>query len=362
MSPVVVFTLGTVVAVAVTLLVGWLPTVRMQVAALAVACAVMPLAAVLSTGALMLERRDAAALAVPAVLAAAAVLASALHVGGRMARHVSRLRTAPEAIAAGELSARAERGGPAEVDAVAGALNDMAARLEELLDSRTRLVMWAGHDLRTPIASLRAMTEAVEDGLATPAEYMPRIHARVRDLQGRVDDMFELARLDAGGTHLDPAAHQPGALLRDAVEARSDEAAAAGVRLGADAGDVPPVWCDATAVSRILDNLIANALRHTPEGGRVEVTAHRLDDEVAVRVTDSGEGFDPRDAERMFEAFWRADHARASDRSGAGLGLAIARGLVEAHGGVITARTGGRGAQVEFTLPRAGAQRPADGG
>jgi signal transduction histidine kinase len=333
-----------------------LPTVRLQLTGLAVLCAIVPLVAVVAIGALMVDHGQALTLTVVAVGSGLAVLGGGLLVAGGLADRIERLRRAPEAISAGDLSARAPRGGPAELDAMAAALNDMAERLEELLDARRRMAMWAGHDLRGPLASLRAMTEALEDGLADPADYLPAMGERIGDLSRLVDDLFELARLDAGAQLPETRPAPVAALVEAAIRARAAEAEARGVRLEPRLpGDLPPVECAPDSVRRVLDNLLGNAIRHTRGPGTVSVGATRADGDVRLEVQDTGEGLSAEAAERMFEHFWRGDGARAADGGGAGLGLAIARGLVEAQGGVIWAEHAeGGGARICFTLPVAG--------
>ncbi|MFN8123613.1 MAG: HAMP domain-containing sensor histidine kinase [Thermoleophilia bacterium] len=330
-------------------------SLRAQLVGLATLGVSLPLLAVLASGALMLSGEHLLALGT-ACLAGTAALAGALLLSRRIRRRIDALRAAPAAVAAGDLSARVPRGGPVEVDALAEAFNTMAERLEELFDARRRLVAWAGHDLRTPLASLRVMIEAVEDGVAGPEEYLPLMRAQVAALSGLVDDLFELARLDAGDLRLD-IREAPAASLVEAAAARAGaEAAARSVRLAVDLPSAGPrVACAPDKVGRVLDNLVVNALRHTPAQGEVRLSLQGRGDVVEVAVEDTGEGFTPDALARMFDHFWRGDPARSRDGGGAGLGLAIARGLVEAHGGSIWAenRAGG-GARVVFTLPASG--------
>jgi signal transduction histidine kinase len=197
------------------------------------------------------------------------------------------------------------------------------------------------------------MIEALEDDIATPARYLPSMHAQVRHLSELVDDLFELARIDAGALTLELGEVCIQEVVEDCVRGVGATAEARQVRLEVCVdGRVPPVCAAPGHVERVLLNLLTNALRHTPSDGSVAV--HLLDGEegVCVRVEDTGEGIAPADAQRVFEPFWRADDARRRDGSGAGLGLAIAQGLVEAQGGRIWAeeREGG-GARVCFVLP-----------
>jgi signal transduction histidine kinase len=226
----------------------------------------------------------------------------------------------------------------------------MAAELRRLFDTRRELVAWASHDLRTPLANMQAMLEALEDGLGEPDEYVPVLREQVAALSLLVDDLFELARIDAGALTLElrrlPVAPVVSSTLRS-IEA---EARTRHVRLEADLDDEVTARFAPDKLERVLMNLLANALRHTPSDGAVAVLVEPQHDEVRVAVEDSGAGLEPEVRDRMFDRFWRADQSRTS--RGAGLGLAIARGLVEAQGGRIWAenREGG-GARVCFTLP-----------
>ena len=233
----------------------------------------------------------------------------------------------------------------------------MAASLEQLFDARRELRRLGEHDLRTPIASLQAMLEALEDGLAHPEDYLPSCaHACRHALSMLVDDLFELARIDAGQLRLElQARRRRGALVDSALRLLEHDAVARGIELAEHRRRER--WTEATTrargrSTRVLYNLVTNALRHTPSDGTVAVRARRRGDEVLVEVVDTGEGLDDA-AERMFERFWRADRARSG--AGSGLGLAIARGIVEAHGGRIWAENRPEGgARVSFTLPAAG--------
>jgi signal transduction histidine kinase len=265
---------------------------------------------------------------------------------------VDRLRAASGALAQGDFSARAPEHGPAEIAELGAAFNGMAARLEELFDARRELVAWASHDLRTPLAAIRAMLEAVEDGVATQEQYAQALAEQVRILGALVDDLFELARMDAGVLTLELEDASVAGLVESCVRGLEAEARRRNVRLETRLDGAPPVRCAPEKVERVLLNLLTNALRHTPTDGSVAVLVEPAADLVRISVEDSGEGIAPDAARRMFDRFWRADLARPG--GGSGLGLAIARGLVEAQGGRIWAenRPSG-GARVSFTLPAA---------
>jgi signal transduction histidine kinase len=339
---------GLVVALGLRLL----PTVRLQLAGLAFLAVVLPLAAVLLSGWVMFHMGDdVKILAVAATSASAAVIA-ALLLAHSIAASIDRLRDSSLALSAGDLTARAPERGPAELAELARSFNDMAGNLSRLFDARKELVAWASHDLRTPIASLQAMLEAVEDGLAEPGRYLPAMHDQVRILARLVDDLFELARIDAGALTLELREAELAGLVESCVRGVEAEARARQVVVESRVDNGTRARCAPEQVERVLYNLLTNALRHTPTDGSVAVFVEPQQNEVQVTVEDSGNGLSAEATERMFERFWRADAARTSGEAGAGLGLAIARGLVEAHGGRIWAesRPGG-GTRVSFTLP-----------
>jgi signal transduction histidine kinase len=199
---------------------------------------------------------------------------------------------------------------------------------------------------------MQAMLEAIEDGLVEPEHYLATLREQVRTLSLLVDDLFELARIDAGVLSLELQQTRVSELVESAVRLLEPEAAArrVGLETHVDGEAAAPIAPD--KIERVLYNLLTNAVRHTPSDGSVAVHVERRDSEVLVRVEDTGEGLPPEAPARMFERFWRADPARTGD--GTGLGLAIAQGLVEAHGGRIWAENRPEGgASVSFTIPAA---------
>jgi two-component system, OmpR family, sensor histidine kinase SaeS len=311
----------------------------------------------LLSGAVMLKMREDFLFVAIAAASSAVGLVAALLVARSVTTSIDRLRAASAELAAGELGARAPEGGPAELAELGAAFNDMAGRLEDLFDARRELIVWASHDLRTPLASLQAMLEALEDGLGEPERYLVSMREQVELLGRLVDDLFELAKIDAGALTLELREAALTGVVESCLRGLEVEAERRSVRLEACVdGEVPPVLCAPEQVERVLVNLVSNALRHTPSDGSVAVRLEPDATDVRVSVEDTGEGLAPEALRRMFDRFWRADEARTAGRGGAGLGLAISRALVEAQGGRIWAenRPGG-GARVSFTLPRAAA-------
>jgi two-component system sensor histidine kinase BaeS len=335
-------------------IVRFVPTLRLQLGALALLAVCLPLGVVIASGLVMFEMHDAEIVAI-AVASAVFALAGALLLSRWILRPLERLRGASAQLARGELSARASESGPRELIELSASFNEMATNLEQLFDARRQLVAWASHDLRTPLASLRAMVEALEDGLAGPEEYLPAIREQLETLSLLIEDLFELARIDAGVLTLDVRDEPLGELISSCLRALDAEARARNVHLEARLGSADPVVRIAPdKVERVLLNLLTNAVRHTPSDGAVSVVVQPNSDHVMVAVEDTGAGLTPGAAQRMFERFWREDESRARSSGGAGLGLAIAQGLVHAHGGTIWAenRSSG-GARIAFTLPLA---------
>src|SRR5262249_51365040 len=315
-----------------------LPSVGARLAGLSLLAVGLPLAAVLLSGVAMFHMGADVVILAVAAASSTVVLAAALVVGRSITAPVNRLREVSGTLAGGDLSARAPEHGPAEIAELGAAFNAMAARLEELFDARRELVAWASHDLRTPLAAIQAMIEAVEDGVATPEQYTQALAEQVRTLGMLVDDLFELARIDAGVLTLELKEASLAGLVDACVRGLEGEAGRKNVRLETRLERTPRVRCAPEKVERVLLNLLTNALRHTPSDGSIAVLVEPASDEVRVSVEDSGEGIAPEALRRVFDRFWRADPARSAG-GGSGLGLAIARGLVEAQGGRIWAET-----------------------
>ena len=338
------------VGLALAFVLRLLPTVRLQLAGLAFLAVLVPLGAVLLSGWVMFHMGDDVKILAVAAASALTAIVAALVVARSIADSIDRVRRASLELARGDLAARAPEGGPTEVADLATTFNEMGDNLQRLFDTRRELVAWASHDLRAPIASMQAMLEAIEDGLASADDYLPTLRDQVRTLSTLVDDLFELARIDAGVLTLELRRMAVAPLVASALRLLRPEAEARGVALSADVDEQVEARLAPDKFERVLFNLVTNALRHTPSDGSVAVRVERRASDLLLRVEDSGEGLPTEAPARMFERFWRADRARSG--SGAGLGLAIARGLVEAHGGRIWAENRPQGgACVSFTLP-----------
>jgi signal transduction histidine kinase len=280
----------------------------------------------------------------------------ALLVLARVARAL-RLATSPvgdliEAsgrVEAGDFSTRVPETGLREVRTLARAFNAMSARLEEAEQERRSALGDVSHELRTPLTVIQGNLEAIIDGVyPADAEHLEPILAETRILERLIEDLRTLTLAEAGSLVLHREPTDLRALLTDVVASYRTQAEQAGISLTVTASDdVPILEIDPARIREVISNLLTNALRHTPRDGKVDLLASRADDQVEVTVHDTGSGIPADQLDRIFDRFYRSP-----DSPGSGLGLPIAKSLVEAHGGVITASTrAGGGTVVRFTLP-----------
>ena len=240
-----------------------------------------------------------------------------------------------------------------ELTATSAKLAESRDRERALESSRRELVAWISHDLRTPLAGLRAMSEALEDGVAAdPDRYLRQIRTEVERLNDMVGDLFELSRIHAGSLALTRSRMSLYDLIGDALAGADPLARELGVRLVGDRIEPVPVEVDGKEMSRVLGNLLVNAIRRTPADGTVAIAAERSADGVVLSVTDGCGGIPEDDLPRVFDTGWRGTHARTPP-AGAGLGLAIVRGIVEAHQGRAAVRNVSGGCRFEVILPAA---------
>ncbi len=269
------------------------------------------------------------------------------------------------AIAEGKRDVRVDVVGKDELARLGETFNQMAARLEaaesrhrETEQMRRNLLAWIGHDLRTPLASIQALVEALADGYITdPNEiqrYLRTIQFDASALSVLIDELFEMAEIEAGGLQLDRQPISLSDLISDTLESFAVQADELDIGLSGSADPrVDPVQLDAGLIGRVLTNLIGNALRHTPQGGSVAVSAQGVFGGVRVDVFDSGPGIPVESLPKVFEQFYRVEQSRSRARGGgSGLGLTIAKAIVEAHRGVIGVENrGAGGARFYFVLP-----------
>jgi signal transduction histidine kinase len=294
-------------------------------------------------------------LATTALFATLLVLVASKPLG----RDLGRLEQTVRGIEAGDRSARTHVDRSDELGQVGRALDDLNERLEQLEREResfeaerTALFSSVSHDLRTPLAALQVSVEALADGISPdPDRYLRSMKRDVQAISSLVDDLFLLARIEHRELELKPEAFDLAEIADEAIEALAPVAATRRLQLELAADARVPAQGNATAIGRVIRNLLDNAIRHAPEGSTVVVSVSATDGPT-VRVVDEGPGFPVDFQAEAFEQFTRADSSRSRNTGGAGLGLAIARGLVEAHGGRIWIEPSA-GGEVVFALPAA---------
>ncbi len=274
------------------------------------------------------------------------------------------LQKAAHRIAAGEFSTRVHLDEMDELSDVAEAFNMMADELEKsfsrqkaLEQSRRYLVAAVSHDLRTPLTSIRAMTEAMADGVVTePAtiqRYYETIRAQIENLSGLINDLFELSQLDTEQLQLRLGPVDMNDLVSDVIESMQAEATAKEIALtGSFCEELPLIQAEMAKIQRVLYNLVQNGIRHTPAGGVIALQTKVVSQGVQVDVADTGEGIVAEDLPHIFDQFFRSEKSRSRETGGSGLGLAIAKRIIEAHHGRIWVESQvGQGARFSLTLP-----------
>ncbi len=310
---------------------------------------------------MFVSKHDARQLTVLLVYAVATGIGASIALSRSMVAAVDRLTATAREVGSGRLGARSDsdQAGP-ELDLLAATLDRMAERLQESIESernadrvRRDLVTAVSHDLRTPLAGLRAMVEAIDDGVvddrASLHTYITEMKQSVQSLSRLVDDLFELVQLDGSAIAAESRRARLDSVVAAAVDACRGNALEKGLRMETDLGDAGERLCS-PRLTRVLQNLLQNAIRHTPADGTVRVQARADSDRLEVVVADTGEGIPASQLDRVFEPFWRGDGARSTP--GAGLGLALAKRITETLGGDIHVDSSPReGARFAVVLP-----------
>jgi signal transduction histidine kinase len=329
------------------------------VAVLAAAIAIANLAALAMQ--MFVSDHDATLVTVLLLYAVGAGVAAALVVARQAGAAIRTVEMTARRLGEGDLDARVGGidAGP-ELETLATTLDEMADRLRRAQDRerdaeqmRRDLITTISHDLRTPLASLRAMVEAIDEGVVEDPpnlrRYVGQMRRSVHQLGTMVDDLFELTQLDAGAIEVETRRARLEEVVSTALAAVEPSAREKRLELVTRLGTVGDAPCS-PRVARVLQNLLANAVRHTPADGTIRIEAGRADDRLRIAVEDTGEGIAPDDLPRVFDPFFRADPARSGP--GAGLGLALAKRIVEALGGRISAERGAStGARFAVELP-----------
>ncbi|MEV8268403.1 HAMP domain-containing sensor histidine kinase [Microbacterium sp. NPDC076911] len=310
-----------------------------------------------------------------AVISGVVSLVLVAGLGAVVVRNAKSLSVAARRIGEGE---RVDAVGPqsvGELTALAGELVAMSAKLEEsrerehrIEESRRELVAWIAHDLRTPLAGIMSMAEALEDELAAdPQRYHRQMREQVSRLSAMVDDLFELSKIDSGSLRLSFEEVSLYDVISDTVADLRPISVGREIRIESESGATVIVRADPRELSRAVSNLLVNAIQHTPEGSPITVAASVTEGRACVAVIDTGGGIDEEDLARVFDPGWRGATARTPQpqetsamypmrSSGAGLGLAIVRGIAAAHEGEVTVRNVPGGCRFDLILPRAGAR------
>jgi signal transduction histidine kinase len=340
--------------------------IGLQVAAVAVASvASVGVGAMVAAEAMFLTAHDLESLLVILLASGTVGVLIAFLLGHRVSAAERALVAVARRIGEGGAGAPDVAPATAEFAQLGRELEDMARKLEEARAreratdaSRRELIAWTSHDIRTPLAGLRAISEALEDGLVEDAETLARYHRTLRVETDRlthlVDELFELSIIHAGALRLQMERASLGDLVSDAIAAARTSAESRGVQVeGRLRGASPELELAPTEMSRVLRNLLENAIRHTPTRGWVWVETGMEQDRAYISVADECGGIPDSDLPRIFDAAFRGEAARTPGRDGggAGLGLAIARGIVEAHAGQIAVRNEGAGCRFTVRLP-----------
>jgi signal transduction histidine kinase len=288
------------------------------------------------------------------LIAGGIALAITLILSRRILSPIKALTTAARGLGEGDLSQRVRVKDKSEVGELAQAFNSMASNLERAEQLQRNMVADVAHELRTPLSNLRGYLEAVRDGLIKPdADTIRSLDEEAGLLSRLVDDLQELSLAEAGKLKLACQAEDISELINQAIAAVRAKAEAKGIAVTTDLPDkLPSVNIDSYQISQVLRNLLDNAVVHTAKGDSITVTAEQRGKWVEVAVTDTGEGIPTEDLPHIFERFYRVDKSRARATGGSGLGLTIAKRLVEAHGGRIEAQSElGKGSRFTFTIP-----------
>lgn len=287
-------------------------------------------------------------------LAGALAALTALIESRRVATTIVELQRASRELSRGHFRQRLEVRGRDELAILANDFNRMAAALEKYERHRSAFTDMVAHELRTPLSALQGYSEALSDGIMTPADAGAGLERELRALRRLTEDLLLVSRLDAQTLALRSAPHAPCDLLHDALDRFLPAFEAEGLELEVRVtADLPEVWADRERVGQVFANLLTNALRHTPRGGRVTLGAAPLSRQVRFFVSDSGPGIAPEHQPHVFEPFYRVEAPRIR-RGGGGIGLTIARGLIVAMGGELWLDSEpGEGSTFYFALPTA---------
>ena len=336
---------------------GWIRGMRRQLGVLALlALAQLAVALGLFAGLMFVSNHDAFFMALAAGYAGLVGLAAARLVARRALSDLDTVRTAVAQVGEGSRDVRIPLHGQDELAALAADVESMAAKVASEERARRELVASVSHDLRTPITTLQLIAQGLEDGIFEPErvrEQLELMSTHVRALAALIDDLFELSRLEAGDVHWSMGQVRLEHLVQETIDAMRPQAEAGGVAVRAELDEhLASAHGNPEQLQRVLFNLIQNAIRHTPADGSVVVRAEPVPGRaVEIEVADTGAGIDPELTDRIFDPFVQGPSRVAGNNGSAGLGLAIARAIVTAHGGRIWIARTGPGTRIRFSLP-----------
>lgn len=338
-------------------------TLRTQAVLIAVGALLSTIAGVaLAAFKMFISSHDLTALSIVIVVSSAVGIGAAFELGSGLELGTRSVRDLARQLGTNTTTAAPGVARAPEFDELAVEVADLPRRLEELREradtlerSRRELVAWVSHDLRSPLAAIRAMAEALDDGVVTDEPTQTRYHHRIRQdserLSALVDDLFELSRISSGKLVVQRDRVSLDDVLCEVVSSQERRAEVAGVRLVSHVDHAPVIDVAVVELSRVLHNVIDNAIRHTPRGGEVVVRLEAVGNTALVSVEDQCGGIPEPDLDRVFDVAFRGDAARSPSDSGGGLGLAIAKGLVEACEGAIAVDNVSAGCRFTVTLP-----------
>jgi signal transduction histidine kinase len=359
-------TLGFSIAVARSGLPSWVRSIRTQLLLISVVVSVLVVVNIGFVSYLMfISPHDLGLLIGLIVFSLGLSIMASLYLSQPTTRNLNEVINAVRQINAGNLQENVPVVSRDEVGELAKAFNAMVQRLQESLErerdmerTRRELIEAVSHDLRTPLSSIRAMIESINDGVvtddATIKRYLNTAQSEIENLSQLVNDLFELSQIDAGLLQLHTESVFLQQLIQDTVETLTAQAASCHLSLSGEVEkELSPVTVDSRRIQRVLYNLVQNAIRHTPADGSVNIRAIDVGEALEVQVEDTGEGIPAQDLPKIFERSYRSERSRSRQSGGAGLGLSIAKGIVEAHGGRIWVNSEpGQGSVFSFTLPK----------
>jgi signal transduction histidine kinase len=330
---------------------GWMnrsPTIRFALlGSYTLACALTFFNVWVTARLMFTDQHDLLLGTVLLVFAGAIAIALGYILSSSFIERINELDHAAQEISAGNLYYRIQVEGKDELARLATNFNQMAEQLKNVADKqeqldnlRRELIAWVGHDLQTPLTSVSAIVEALADGVVddkeTEKRYLKTAQKEISALSHLIDDLFQMAQMDAGGLKLNIEPVNLSDLISDTLESYSEVSARQGVSLSGEIDiNLRLINLDAQRINRVLNNLIDNAIRHTPKGGKIHILACQNGKEVHIVLSDSGVGIPKNELPHIFERFYRSEKSRSRSTGGSGLGLAISKGIIEAHGGGI---------------------------